>query len=110
MNIIIMKILFYFFFVSSFFFQYSVKANDLPSGDNVVSGSVIISTQDTSMIINQSTDKAIIEWQSFDIGQNNSVIFNQPSINAGALNRVISGDPTTLAGSLSANGKRFCYK
>ena len=59
------------------------------------------------MIINQSTDKAIIEWQSFDIGQNNSVTFNQPSINAGALNRVISGDPTTLAGSLSANGNVF---
>ena len=102
-----MKILFYYFLISSFFFQYSVKANDLPSGDNIVSGSVIISTQDISMIINQSTDKAIIEWQSFDIGQNNSVTFNQPSINAGALNRVISGDPTTLAGSLSANGNVF---
>ena len=102
-----MKILFYYFLIFLFFFQYSVKAGDLPSGDNVVSGSVNISTQDTSMIINQSTDKAIIDWQSFDIGQNNSVTFNQPSINAGALNRVISGDPTTLAGSLSANGNVF---
>ena len=102
-----MKILFYFFLILLFFFQYSVKADDLPSGDNVVSGSVNISTQDTSMIIDQSSNQAIIEWQSFDIGQNNSVTFNQPSINAGALNRVISGDPTTLAGSLSANGNVF---
>ena len=33
-----MKILFYYFLISSFFFQYSLKANDLPIGDNVVSG------------------------------------------------------------------------
>jgi len=102
-----MKTLFYYFLIFAFFFQYSVKAGDLPSGDNVVAGSVNISTQDTSMIIDQSSNQAIIEWQSFDIGQNNSVTFNQPSINAGALNRVISGDPTTLAGSLSANGNVF---
>ena len=70
-----MKILFYYFLIFSFFFQYSVKAGDLPSGDNVVAGSVNISTQDTSMIIDQSSNQAIIEWNSFDIGQNNSVVF-----------------------------------
>ena len=33
-----MKILFYYFLIFSCFFQYSVKAGDLPSGDNGVSG------------------------------------------------------------------------
>jgi len=102
-----MKILFYYFFILLFFCQYSLKAGDLPSGDNVVAGSVNISTQDTSMIIDQSSNQAIIEWNSFDIGQNNSVVFQQPSISSSALNRVMSGNPTNLAGTLGANGNVF---
>ena len=84
-----------------------LNSNELPSGENVISGQVSVSSSESLMTIDQHTDQAIIEWNSFNIDQNNSVTFNQPSINASALNRIISGNPTTLAGTLSANGKVF---
>ena len=46
-------------------------------------------------------------FNSFNIGENNTVTFNQPSSSSSALNRVVSGNPTTLAGSLNANGKVY---
>ena len=39
------------------------------------------------MTITQSSEQSIIEWTSFDIGAQNSVTFNQPSIEASALNK-----------------------
>ena len=96
-------------FLISFLFLESqfLYAADLPSGENVVAGNISISSSDNAMTITQSSQQSIIEWNSFDIGMENNVTFNQPSINASALNRVISGNPTTLAGSLNANGKVF---
>ena len=79
--------------------------NELPSNPTSLSGEIAISSSDTSMTVHQNSNKAIIEWNSFNIGENNTVTFNQPSTNASALNRVISGNPTTLAGVLNANGK-----
>ena len=85
----------------------SVMAEVLPNGETVDSGVISISQNEQSMIINQSSNHAIIEWNSFDIGQNNSVVFQQPSISSSALNRVMSGNPTNLAGTLGANGNVF---
>ena len=98
-----------FIFLLTFLFLETqfVYAASLPSGENVVSGDISISSSQNSMTITQSSEQSIIEWTSFDIGAQNSVTFNQPSINASALNRVVSGNPTTLAGALNANGKVF---
>ena len=81
--------------------------NELPSNPTSLSGEIAISSTDTSMTVHQNSNKTIIEWNSFNIGENNTVTFNQPSTNASALNRVVSGNPTTLAGVLNANGKVF---
>ena len=98
-----------FIFLLTFLFLETqfVYAASLPSGENVISGDISISSSQNSMTITQSSEQSIIEWTSFDIGAQNSVTFNQPSINASALNRVVSGNPTTLAGALNANGKVF---
>ncbi len=104
-RIIVMKKLILLFFIICF--SLKSNSNELPSGENIISGQVSVSSSESLMTIDQNTDQAIIEWNSFNIGQNNSVMFNQPSINASALNRVISGNPTTLAGTLSANGNIF---
>lgn len=85
----------------------SLMAEGLPNGETVVSGVISISQNEQSMTIDQSSNQAIIEWNSFDIGQNNSVTFQQPSISSSALNRVMSGNPTTLAGTLNANGNVY---
>ena len=80
---------------------------ELPSGNTTITGDITITSNDQSMTIQQQSDQAIIEWNSFNIGENNTVTFQQPSTSASALNRVISGNPTTLAGALNANGKVF---
>ncbi len=95
-------------FVIILFFFYSLHLfAELPSGSTTISGDVSLTADDQTLTIQQQSDQAIIEWNSFNIGENNTVTFNQPSAAASALNRVISGNPTTLAGVLNANGKVF---
>lgn len=79
----------------------------LPKGATVVSGNVSISTDPSRMIINQATDKAILNWISFSIDRGELVRFNQPGVNSVILNRVTGQDPTLILGQLIANGKVF---
>jgi len=79
----------------------------LPTGGQVVSGSATISTSGTAMTINQSSDRMIANWQSFSIGRDNAVTFNQPGASSVALNRVVGQDPSRILGSLTANGQVF---
>lgn len=61
-----------------------------------------------TMTIHQQTDKAILNWQSFDIGLNNAVHFKQPGPAAVALNRIGPGDlPSRILGTLDANGQVY---
>src|SRR6185436_5233170 len=57
-----------------------------------------------STVINQATDKAIINWQDFSIATGSSVTFNQPGTSSIALNRVLGSTPSTINGDLFANG------
>ena len=54
--------------------------------------------------IQQLTDQAIVDWQSFSIGANESVRILQPGALSVLLNRVTGVDPSTILGSLEANG------
>ena len=77
----------------------------LPTGGVVASGAATISQTASAMTVNQSSNAAILNWQSFSIGAANSVRFNQPSVSSVALNRVIGNSASEILGSLSANGK-----
>jgi len=79
----------------------------LPISGTVAAGAANISSSTGSMIISQSTPNAIINWQSFNIGQNEAVHFLQPNSSSISLNRVLSSDPSSILGQLSANGKIF---
>ena len=50
-----------------------------PSGGVVSAGTATIQQSGTSTVINQATNRAALDWQSFSIGRSESVIFNQPS-------------------------------
>ncbi len=78
----------------------------LPTGGAVVAGSATISSPGAAQMgITQSSDRAVIEWDTFDIGQNAEVAFSQPNSSSIALNRVIGGAaPSRIAGKLTANG------
>ena len=78
-----------------------------PSGGTVSAGSATISTSGSKVTINQGSQNAAINWQSFSIGSGESVVFVQPNANSVALNRVVGGDASSILGSLSSNGQVF---
>lgn len=80
-------------------------AQDLPVGGSVVSGNAQITTPSANqMTVNQSTDTAIINWNSFDVGAGAELQFNQPSSSSAILNRVTGDTTTDIHGRLTANG------
>jgi fibronectin-binding autotransporter adhesin len=91
--------------VSASVAQAVVSTTALPTDPNITSGSATINQTSNSLTINQTTDKLITNWSNFNIGQDASVEFIQPSSSSTALNRVNSNDPSYIYGSLKANGK-----
>ncbi|AFJ01677.1 Filamentous hemagglutinin [Methylophaga frappieri] len=85
----------------------NVFAADLPTNGVVVSGQVAIEQQANVMNVTQSSNKAAVNWQSFDVGKNNTVNFVQPSATSAILNRVIGSDVSSIQGAINANGQVF---
>jgi len=80
----------------------------LPDGGQVVGGSAAISEINAQqMQISQGTDRAIINWNGFNIDSQELVRFLQPGTGSVALNRVTGFDPSSILGSLQANGRVF---
>src|SRR6059036_1968723 len=80
----------------------------LPRGGQVVGGQATITQPNpATLLINQRTDRAIINWQSFSIGASNLTRFLQPGSGSVALNRVVGGDLSQIFGQLQANGRIF---
>lgn len=78
-----------------------------PSGGVVVGGTANISAIGNTTTINQATNRAIINWQGFNVGSAETVKFNQPNVSSAILNRVLSANPTLIDGAIKANGNVF---
>ena len=74
----------------------------LPGEATLVSGDAAIATSGPAMTITQSSDKAILDWTDFSIGQDNTVTFLNGS--GTTLNRVTGTSLSSLDGLLSATG------
>ncbi len=61
----------------------------------------------TTVNITQSTNKAILNWASFNIANGYTVNFRQPSATAAILNNIWSANPSVIAGRLNANGQVY---
>ena len=83
----------------------SVAAKAQPAGGSVVAGQAQISSSGATTLINQSSAKAIINWQSFSVGQGSTVQFNQPNSSAITLNRVTGTSASAIDGAIRANGQ-----
>lgn len=79
----------------------------LPTNGIVTAGSASIAVKGSNMTISQATQKAILNWSTFDIGRDASVQFVQPNSASIALNRVLSANPSEIYGSLKSNGTVF---
>ncbi len=85
----------------------SVAQAELPGGGNIVAGSGQISQSGNVMTVQQNSSKLAINWQSFSVGEGNTVNFVQPSAQAAALNRVLGSDVSVIQGAINANGQVF---
>ena len=65
-------------------------------------------TTSNTLVINQTQSQAIIDWSSFNIGADASVIFNQQGNTSwAALNRIYSQSPSLIFGKLLADGRVY---
>jgi len=77
-----------------------------PSGAQVTAGRANVSRAgNTTRVV--TGRRAIIEWDDFDIGTDESVRFIQPDATSSVLNRVMTPDPTQIDGALLANGRVY---
>ncbi len=79
----------------------------LPTGGQVVAGSASVGQSGATMTINQSSQRAVIDWQTFNVGAAATVRFNQPSASSVTLNRVLDSNPSQIYGRVTANGQLF---
>ena len=79
----------------------------LPTGGQVVAGQANIAQSAATLNVNQSSNRAAIDWQSFNVGSQARVNFNQPSAGSVTLNRVLDANPSQIFGRISAPGQVF---
>ncbi|MBI5912135.1 MAG: filamentous hemagglutinin N-terminal domain-containing protein, partial [Betaproteobacteria bacterium] len=82
----------------------SAPAWSNPTAPQVVNGSASL-TQAGNLLTVKNSNGAIINWNTFSIGANETTRFIQTSANSSVLNRVITNDPSVLLGTLSSNGR-----
>ncbi|CAG1770869.1 partial Heme/hemopexin-binding protein, partial [uncultured bacterium] len=80
----------------------------LPTGHQLIAGQATVATPTaTQMQINQASDRAVINWQGFSVGQNEAVHIQQPNQQAALLNRVVGQDASHIQGKIQANGQVY---
>lgn len=76
----------------------------LPTEPSLIHGQVHIDLINYHLTIT-NTPNTILDWQSFSIGPQDSVYFQQQDATSQILNRVIGSDPSHIFGNLSSNGR-----
>ena len=80
-----------------------------PVGGIVAAGSATISQSPSGELttIHQSSDRAVIEWQSFNLGKNETAEFQVPNTTSATLNLISDSNPSLLSGTVRSNGKLY---
>ena len=81
----------------------TLGAHALPLGGSVAAGTASLSSRDARLVIDQSSPRAVINWQSFNVGSDAQVIINNGS--GSTLNRVLGPEASTILGRISATGQ-----
>jgi filamentous hemagglutinin family protein len=88
-------------------FSADVALGTLPTGAQVTAGQATVSQQGQVLTVNQGSQRAAINWQTFSVGANATVQFAQPNAHAVVLNRVTGSEGSVINGALRANGQVF---
>jgi len=81
----------------------SLLAN--PGGAHIINGQVSIDTSSPDVTTITNSPNAIIQWQNFNIAQNEITRFIQQNSQSAVLNRIIGENPSAILGQLVSNGK-----
>jgi filamentous hemagglutinin family protein len=81
--------------------------SQLPSGGQLVAGQAAINQGGATLTITQGSNRAAIDWQTFNVGSAAQVKFIQPASSSVTLNRVLDSNPSKIFGRISANGQVF---
>ncbi len=79
----------------------------LPQGGVVTHGNANFNYNGNELHVNQGSDRAVINWQEFNIGAEQMTQYHQPSASSAVLNRVVGGNMSDIQGALRANGNVF---
>ena len=87
--------------------QTAPAPTQLPQGGKVVGGSAAISSSGSTLTVQQNSQRAAIDWNTFNVGSGAKVNFNQPNASAVTLNRVLDNNPSQIVGRINAPGQVF---
>jgi filamentous hemagglutinin family protein len=83
------------------------SATQLPTGGVVQAGNAHIATSGNTLTVGQTSQRAVIQWDSFNVGRSAAVRFAQPDASSVTLNRVVGNEGSVIDGALKANGQVF---
>jgi filamentous hemagglutinin family protein len=82
------------------------SATTLPQGGQISVGQgTIVNNGGSQLVIKQTSDKLGVNWQSFNVGADGQVVFEQPNAKSIAMNRVVGSDASSILGKIDANGQ-----
>ena len=86
-------------------FAQHVAPTQLPTGGQVTAGTAKITQVEALMAITQSSQRAAINWQSFNVGSQAKINITQPSSSSVLLNRILGNSASQIYGQINANGQ-----
>jgi filamentous hemagglutinin family protein len=76
-----------------------------PQGSQITTGSGQVTQTGKITTVQQNSQNLALNWQSFNVGANETVNFVQPSASAIAVNRVLGNSGSEILGHVNANGQ-----
>src|SRR6267378_769955 len=85
------------------YFLHGPLAHGSPSGATVTKGTATITTSGPNLTI-KTSNRAFINWQTFNIAVGETTTFIQPSPSSVVWNKINDPNPSQILGNLNANG------
>lgn len=80
---------------------------ELPGGGQVSTGQASINVNGSHMDVNQASQNASINWQTFNIGSGAQVDFHQPDSSAVAVNRIADPNGSQIMGKPNCSTSKW---
>ncbi len=87
--------------------QTAPTPHQLPTGAQVSAGAATLSQVGATLQVHQTTQRAAVNWQTFNVGSAAQVNFLQPDAGSVTLNRVHDANPSQIMGRINAPGQVF---